>query len=62
MLLVARADSSFPLSALLQPIHLPWSLDGVWIGAGCGSPFVTSTDGTNNMIVWMVGTGRQQPG
>jgi outer membrane protein assembly factor BamB len=24
---------------------------------GCGSPFVTSTDGTNNMIVWAVGTG-----
>ena len=23
---------------------------------GCGSPFVTSTDGTSNMIVWMVGT------
>jgi outer membrane protein assembly factor BamB len=28
---------------------------------GCGSPFVTSTDGTNNMIVWVVGTeGDQQ--
>jgi hypothetical protein len=24
---------------------------------GCGSPFVTSTDGTNNTIVWVVGTG-----
>jgi outer membrane protein assembly factor BamB len=23
---------------------------------GCGSPFVTSTDGSNNMIVWVVGT------
>jgi hypothetical protein len=23
---------------------------------GCGSPFVSSTDGTNNMIVWVVGT------
>jgi hypothetical protein len=23
---------------------------------GCGSPFITSTDGTNNMIVWAVGT------
>ena len=23
---------------------------------GCGSPFVTSTDGNNNMIVWVVGT------
>src|SRR5260370_39844475 len=32
-------------------------------GLGCGSPFVTSTDGTNNTIVWMVGTeGHGQPG
>jgi hypothetical protein len=23
---------------------------------GCGSPFVTSTDGTNNVIAWVVGT------
>src|SRR5439155_1848299 len=23
---------------------------------GCASPFVTSTDGTNNMIVWVVGS------
>src|SRR5205814_10617394 len=23
---------------------------------GCGSPFVTSTNGSNNMIVWVVGT------
>jgi hypothetical protein len=29
-----------------------WSLNR----NGCGSPFVTSTDGTNNMIVWVVGT------
>jgi outer membrane protein assembly factor BamB len=27
---------------------------------GCGSPFVTSTDGTDNMIVWVVGTGGDQ--
>jgi Concanavalin A-like lectin/glucanases superfamily/PQQ enzyme repeat len=26
---------------------------------GCGSPWVTSTDGTNNMIVWVVGTGNK---
>ena len=30
-----------------------WSVSQV----GCGSPFVTSTDGTNNMVVWAVGTG-----
>jgi hypothetical protein len=27
---------------------------------GCGSPFVTSTDGTNNMIVWAVGASGDQ--
>jgi hypothetical protein len=27
---------------------------------GCGSPFVTSTGGTNNMIVWVVGTDGDQ--
>ena len=29
---------------------------------GCGSPFVTSTDGSNNMIVWVVGTEDHQTG
>ena len=29
---------------------------------GCGSPFVTSTDGTNNTIVWVVGTGSTDAG
>ena len=29
---------------------------------GCGSPFVTSTDGTNNNIVWVVGTTYQGQG
>jgi hypothetical protein len=32
-----------------------WTVDRT--GLGCGSPFVTSTDGTNNMIVWVVGAG-----
>jgi PQQ enzyme repeat len=27
---------------------------------GCGSPFVTSTNGTNNMIVWVVGASGDQ--
>ena len=31
-------------------------------GDGCGSPFVTSTDGTSNMIVWVVGTGDSSGG
>jgi hypothetical protein len=29
---------------------------------GCGSPFVTSTDGNNHMIVWVVGTEDHQTG
>jgi hypothetical protein len=29
---------------------------------GCGSPFVTSIDGTNNTIVWVVGTEDHQTG
>src|SRR5215475_11299819 len=28
--------------------------------SGCGSPFVTSTDGTSNMIVWVVGASGDQ--
>jgi hypothetical protein len=30
-------------------------------GIGCGSPFITSNDGTNNMIVWVVGAGGEGP-
>ena len=32
-----------------------WSVNRGTDG-GCGSPFVTSTDGTSNIIVWIVGT------
>ncbi len=37
----------------------PSFIRSVWTvnQTGGGSPFVTSTDGTNNMIVWSVGTG-----
>ena len=39
----------------------PPTIAGAWsvnrTSLGCGSPFVTSTDGTNNMIVWTIGTG-----
>src|SRR5439155_2403734 len=31
-----------------------WSADRNF--SGCGSPFVTSTDGANDMVVWVVGT------
>ena len=36
----------------------PPTIQGVWTNAdgGLGSPFATSTDGSNNVIVWVVGT------
>jgi hypothetical protein len=37
--------------AIVSAWTVPRGTDG-----GCGSPFVTSTDGTSNMIVWVVGT------
>jgi PQQ enzyme repeat/FG-GAP-like repeat len=46
--------ASFRITATAPPtINFPiWSVNQ----NGCGSPFSTSTDGTNNMIVWAVGT------
>jgi outer membrane protein assembly factor BamB len=47
--------STFRITATNPPaIVSGWSVDRG--NGGCGSPFVTSTDGTNNMIVWVVGT------
>jgi outer membrane protein assembly factor BamB len=44
---------TFRISATSPPaISNGWSVGQ----NGCGSPFVTSTDGRNNMIVWAVGT------
>jgi hypothetical protein len=61
-----RADrttlSTFRITGTNPPtIASGWSVNR---GAGdCGSPFVTSADGTNNMIVWVVGTeDRGNPG
>jgi hypothetical protein len=57
---VAFRASSQMLSAFqITPADPPaivnaWSVERG--NGGCGSPFVTSTDGTNNMIVWVVGT------
>src|SRR5437773_460792 len=53
---VFRASSSllsaFRITATNPPTIVPaWNVSR----NGCGSPFVTSTDGTNNMIVWVVG-------
>ena len=57
-LLSEPKQQRFRLFALLQRIRPPlprgWSVNRD--RGGCGSPFVTSTDGTNNMIVWVVGT------
>ncbi len=47
--------SAFRITATNPPtIASGWSVSRT--GNGCGSPFVTSTDGTNNTIVWVVGT------
>jgi hypothetical protein len=58
---VFRANSS-TLSAFRITATNPPSITSAWnvSGNGCGSPFVTSTDSTNNMIVWVVGTGGDQ--
>ena len=51
----ADALKTFRITATSPPtIVSGWSTFPV---NGCGSPWVTSTDGTNNMIVWVVGTG-----
>jgi hypothetical protein len=57
---VACRASKIELSTFRITATTPPQIDTVngWsVGRnGCGSPFVTSTDGTNNMIVWVVGT------
>jgi hypothetical protein len=48
--------SSFRITATNPPALVAgWSVDRSG-GLGCSSPFVTSTDSTNNMIVWTVGS------
>jgi plastocyanin len=50
--------STFRITGASPPtIDFPvWSVPG----NACGSPFVTSTGGTNNMIVWVIGSGGDQ--
>ena len=49
--------SAFRITAANPPaIDIPGGWDVTRASGGCGSPFVTSTDGNNNMIVWVVGT------
>ena len=48
--------STFRVTATSPPtIASGW--EAVRQNGGCGSPFVTSSDGTSNVIVWVVGTG-----
>jgi hypothetical protein len=56
-----RANSS-TLSALRINPGNPPTISSSWSvsQSGCGSPFVTSTDGTNNMVVWAVGASGDQ--
>ncbi|PYK85483.1 MAG: hypothetical protein DMF47_10110 [Verrucomicrobia bacterium] len=58
---VFRANGS-TLSAFRITATNPPAITAAWTKSqsGVGSPFVTSTDGTNNMIVWSVGTGGDQ--
>jgi outer membrane protein assembly factor BamB len=56
----ANNDGNTVLSALRITATNPPTIDSGWNvnrgAGGCGSPFVTSTDGNDNMIVWVVGT------
>jgi hypothetical protein len=56
---VYRANRSSLKAFRITATNLPM-IASDWIttrtNGGCGSPFVTSTDGSNNMIVWVVGT------
>ena len=56
----ANNDGNTVLSAWRITATNPPTIASGWdvnrAAGGCGSPFVTSTDGTNNMIVWVVGT------
>jgi hypothetical protein len=56
----ANNDGNTVLSAFsITPTDPPTIASGWNVSrgsGGCGSPFATSTDGTNNMIVWVVGT------
>ena len=54
---------AFRITAANPPaIDIPGGWDVTRASGGCGSPFVTSTDGNNNMIVWVVGTEDHQTG
>jgi outer membrane protein assembly factor BamB len=56
-----RANSNTLSTFRINPANPPTITPG-WNASqsGCGSPFVTSTDGTNNMVVWAVGASGDQ--
>ena len=62
----ANNDGNTVLSALRITATDPPTIASGWDvtrgAGGCGSPFATSTDGTSNMIVWVVGTEDHQTG
>jgi len=59
--IVLRASSSL-LSAFRVTATNPPTITPAWTASrnGCGSPFVTSTDGTSDTIVWVVGASGDQ--
>jgi hypothetical protein len=60
---VACRASTYDLSAFrITATNPPGIINGWTVDrypGGCGSPFVTSTDGTNNIIVWVAGTAQR---
>jgi hypothetical protein len=56
-----RANTNTLSTFLVNPGNPPGITTG-WSASqsGCGSPFVTSTDGTNNVVVWAVGASGDQ--
>ena len=51
--------ATFSITPTNPPTMVPrWGVNRTSVG--CGSPFVTSTDGTNNTIVWTIGTEERQ--
>jgi hypothetical protein len=55
---VVFCGNSTSLIAFRITLTAPPTISGVWTNSqnGRGSPFVTSTDGTNNAIVWGIGS------
>ena len=52
------SSSTTPVSAFRITATSPPTITSIWSvsQSGMGSPFVTSTDGTNNVVVWVIGS------